>query len=89
MNEKDEVLSKIKFLEDTELPEVLNLTYLSNRFFGKSLSWLSQRLNHNEVNGKPVDFTKDELLKMSNALQTVALELQDLSDELYHRSKSR
>lgn len=89
MNEKEEVLSKIRFLEDTELSEVLNLTYLSNRFFGKSLSWLSQRLNHNEVNGKKVDFTKDEMLKMSNALQTVALELQDLSDELYHRAKSQ
>lgn len=89
MKEKDEVLSKIRFLEDTELSEVLNLTYLSNRFFGKSLSWLSQRLNHNEVNGKRVDFTKEEMLKMSNALQTVALELQDLSDELYHRAKSQ
>lgn len=87
--EKEEVLSKIQFLDDTKLSEVVNLTYLSQRFFGKSLSWLSQRLNHNEVNGKQVDFTNEELIKMSNALQTVALELQDLSDELYHRAKEQ
>lgn len=86
MTEKEEVLSKIEFLDDTKLSEVVNLTYLSRRFFGKSLSWLSQRLNHNEVNGKRVDFSREELFRMSNALQTVALELQDLSDELYQRA---
>lgn len=87
MTEKEEVLSKIQYLDDTKLSEVVNLTYLSQRFFGKSLSWLSQRLNHNEVNGKKVDFTQEELYRMSNALQTVALELQDLSDDLYHRAR--
>lgn len=88
MTQKEAILSKIQYLEDTDLSKVLNLTYLSDRFFSKSLSWLSQRLNHNEVNGKKADFSKEELMTMSNALQTISLELQDLSDQLYHRANT-
>lgn len=76
------VLSKIKFMEKEDLLRVLNGAYIAERFFGKSGSWFSQKLNNNIKNGKPCEFTSEELKTLSNALHTIAIELQDLADEL-------
>ena len=78
----DPVLSKLKFLERSDLLRVINGTYIAERLFGKSCSWFSQKLTNQIKNGKPCEFTKDELQTLSNALHTIALELQDLADEL-------
>ncbi len=78
----DPVLSKLKFIERSDLLRVINGTYIAERFFGKSCSWFSQKLTNQIKNGKPCEFTKDELQTLSNALHTIALELQDLADEL-------
>lgn len=84
-NEKktDPVLSKIKFMERTDLLRILNGAYIAERFFGKSGSWFSQKLNNNIKNGKPCEFTPEELITLSNALHTIAIELQDLADDLH------
>jgi hypothetical protein len=79
----DPVLSKIKFMERGDLLRVLNGAYIAERFFGKSGSWFSQKLNNNIKNGKPCEFSPDELKKLSDALHTIAIELQDLADELH------
>lgn len=82
-NEKpDAVLSKIKFMERGDLLRVLNGAYIAERFFGKSGSWFSQKLNNNIKNGKPCEFTSEEIKTLSDALHTIAFELQDLADEL-------
>lgn len=80
---KDPILSKIKFMERQDLLRVLNGAYIAERFFGKSGSWFSQKLNNNLKNGKPCEFTNEELETLSNALNTIAIELQDLADELH------
>ncbi len=80
---KDPILSKIKFMEREDLLRVLNGAYIAERFFGKSGSWFSQKLNNNLKNGKPCEFTEKELETLSNALHTIAIELQDLADELH------
>ena len=79
----DPILSKIKFMEREDLLRVLNGAYIAERFFGKSGSWFSQKLNNNLKNGKPCEFTNEELETLSNALHTIAIELQDLADELH------
>lgn len=79
----DPVLSKIRFMEREDLLRVLNGAYIAERFFGKSGSWFSQKLNNNLKNGKPCEFTPEELETLSNALNTIAIELQDLADELH------
>ncbi len=79
----DPILSKIKFMEREDLLRVLNGAYIAERFFGKSGSWFSQKLNNNLKNGKPCEFTNAELETLSNALHTIAIELQDLADELH------
>lgn len=79
----DPVLSKIQFLERTDLLRILNGAYIAERFFGKSGSWFSQKLNNNIKNGKPCEFSSEELRTLSDALHTIAIELQDLADELH------
>lgn len=78
----DPVLSKIKFMERGDLLRVVNGAYIAERFFGKSGSWFSQKLNNNLKNGKPCEFTAQERETLANALHTIAIELQDLADEL-------
>lgn len=79
----DPVLSKIEDLKASDLMRVLNGAYIAERFFGKSGSWFSQKLNNNIKNGKPCEFSKDELRTLADALDTIAIELQELSDELH------
>lgn len=79
----DPILSKINFMERKDLLRVVNGSYIAERFFGKSSSWFSQKLNNNIKNGKPCEFTPEELETLSNALHTIALELQDLADDLH------
>lgn len=78
------VLSKLQFMENRQdLLRVLNGAYIAERFFGKSGSWFSQKLNNNIKNGKPCEFTPEELKTLRNALYTISLEVQELADELH------
>lgn len=82
--ENNPVLSKIQFMENrNDLTRMINGAYLAERFFGKSGCWFSQKLNRNTKNGKPCEFTPEELETLRNALYTVSLELQDLADGLH------
>ena len=76
------VLSKIEFLKRGDLLKALNGSYIAKRFFGKSACWFSQKVNNHMKNGKPVDFTAEELQVLKNALVTLSIEFQDLADEL-------
>jgi hypothetical protein len=78
----DPVLSALRSMQREDLLRVLNGAYIAERFFGKSSCWFGQKLNHNIKNGKPCEFSAEELKTLSNALYTIALELQDLADEL-------
>jgi hypothetical protein len=42
------------------IPEIINLSAVARQCFGKSRTWLYQRLNGNIVNGKPAYFTRAE-----------------------------
>lgn len=78
------VLSKLQFMDDRQdLLRVLNGAYISERFFGKSGCWFSQKLNNNIKNGKPCEFTSEELKTLSDALYTISYELQELADSLH------
>lgn len=87
--ENNSILNKALFLEREDLTRVINGAYIAERFFGKSGSWFSQKINNNVKNGKPCDFTTDELMILSNALHTLSIELADLGDEIYHNVKQQ
>ncbi len=69
-------------LKEADIFKVLNASYIAERFFGKSRYWISQRLNHNKVNGKEAKFTPEEYKKLRNAIETIADELQELADNM-------
>lgn len=76
------ILSKIEDLKGSDIMRVLNASYISERFFGKSKSWFSQKLNNHVKNGSPANFTPAEIETLRNALYTISIELQEIADDL-------
>lgn len=79
-NQKEEIMTLITGLKESDILKVINCSYLSERFFGKSGSWFSQKLNNNLKNGKPSEFTREELHTLGNALYTLSVELAEIAD---------
>jgi hypothetical protein len=69
-------------LKEQDIMKVLKASYIAERFFGKSRSWITHKLNHDLKNGKPDDFTREERKKLRDALETIALEIQALADDM-------
>lgn len=69
-------------LKEHDIMKVLKVSYIAERFFGRSRSWLCHKLNHDIKNGNPDDFTRQEREKLKAALDTIAYEIQTLSDNL-------
>jgi len=61
-----EELSIMKQLDGIE--EYINLSKISKTYFGKTKSWLFQRLHGYSIHGKPAKFTDEEKQELSNAL---------------------
>lgn len=51
---------------------MISVSYLAKHYFGKSSSWLYQRINGNKVHGKPAKFTTQELDKLKHALKEIS-----------------
>lgn len=55
-----------------EVLPALSMTYIAKTYFKKTSQWLYQRLNGNEVNGKPARFTPNELETLEFALKDIS-----------------
>ena len=77
------ILSKLEDLKESDIIRILNASYIAERFFGKSKSWFSQKLNNHIKNGSPTVFTPSEIETLRNALYTISIELQEIADDLY------
>lgn len=64
------------------VPKGMNLAYIAEHYFGKSRSWLSQRINGNIVNGKPCGFTEDELVIFRKALRDMSHKLSVIAENI-------
>lgn len=53
----------------------ISVSEFAKQYFGKSASWMHQRINGNEVHGKAAAFTGKELDALANALKDVASKL--------------
>lgn len=60
-----------------DIPQVLNMSYIAKHYFGKSRTWLYQRINGNNVNGKPVFFTRAERIQLQEALHDIGKRLSE------------
>ena len=58
-----------------EMPKALSMSYIARRYFGKTSTWLYQRINGNKVNGKEARFTNDEAHKLQEALHDLGSKL--------------
>ena len=58
-----------------EITDMVSMAYIAKTYFKKSRSWLTHKLNGNIVNGKPSQFTDEEL-------NTLRFALNDMSDKL-------
>ena len=76
------ILSKIEDLKESDIMRVINASYIAERFFGRSKSWFSQKLNNHVKNGAPAEFTPAELATLRDALYTISIELQEIADSL-------
>ena len=75
-----EEISMLKQLNGIE--RFINLAKISESYFGKTKSWLYQRLHGYSMHGKPATFTTTEketlslaLLSLSENLKTIALKI--------------
>ena len=55
-----------------EIPDVISLSYIAKKYFGKSRNWLYQRINGYLVNGKPARFTEEERKKFVAAINDIS-----------------
>ncbi len=58
-----------------ELGNAISFAYIAKHYFGKSQSWLTQRLNSSKVNGKTARFNKSELIQFQNAIHDLGRKL--------------
>ena len=69
-------------IEMLEISQFISLSQIAKKFFGKSRTWLYQRLYGYNVNGKPAQFTSAEKQILSNALKDIAKMAQDTSRKI-------
>lgn len=62
-----------------ELDKAISFAYIAKHYFGKSQSWLTQRLNGSKVNGKEARFNKSEVLKLEEAIHDLGHKLSSLT----------
>ncbi|AFR35892.1 DUF5053 domain-containing protein [Riemerella anatipestifer] len=76
LNLGNEQLSELKKLNVRnaldEVSDFISLSYVAEKYFGKTKSWLYQRINENTVNGKPAKFTEKEIETLNYALQDLS-----------------
>jgi hypothetical protein len=68
-----EISSEISVLEQLEgMEEFINLANISRTYFGKTRSWIYQRLHGYPVHGKPAAFTVEEKKKLAGAFLSLS-----------------
>lgn len=58
-----------------DLGNAISFAYIAKHYFGKSQSWLTQRLNGSMVNGRTARFNKSELIQFQNAIHDLGRKL--------------
>ena len=79
MESAQKTLSNAKALkikeQMAEISDIISMAYIAKKYFNKTKSWLSQRINEHEVNGKPAKFVPEEIDTLNFALQDIAAKI--------------
>jgi hypothetical protein len=69
-------MKELKIKEQlSQITEMVSMAYIAKTYFSKSKSWLSQRINEFDVNGKPAKFTSEEVERLNFAIQDISSKL--------------
>jgi len=66
-------------IQMAEVSEMVSLSYIAKKYFGRTAQWLYQRINGNIVNGKPAKFTDEEIKTFNSALQDISKKIGSLA----------
>lgn len=79
----DDLIREVK-LKNTlsKVYDAISWSYIAKTYFGKSRSWLNQRLNSFLVNGKEAQFTSEELKQLQKALLDLSGDIRNTALEL-------
>ena len=73
MQEGQQLIERIDLaIELAQAAKYVSLSEISKNYFGKSRSWLHQRIKGNIVHGKPARFTSEERRKLSHAFEDIS-----------------
>ena len=77
------VTNNLIFLTQLEaIEEFLNFAKIASSYFGKSRTWLYQRLHGYSVHGKPAKFTSEEKKRFSEALIDLSDNIRSVAQEI-------
>lgn len=62
-----------------DISEVVSLSYIAKKYFGKSRAWLYQRINGNPVRGQVYKLSPEEIDTLNFALRDIGNKLGSLS----------
>ena len=80
IDESKELIERVDvYLEIKDISKYVSLNMIANDYFGKSRSWLHQRLRGHTVNGRPAMFTENERKKFAYALSDISKKMQEAS----------
>lgn len=89
----DEAMENLKMIDNRieelkdivrlgEITEIVSLSYIAKKYFGKSRHWLYQRLNGVKINGKPVFLNAEQKEQLKFALNDISKKLQETSFQI-------
>ncbi len=58
-----------------ELSEIVSMSYIAKTYFNKTKSWMSQRINELNVNGKPAQFSQEEIKILNEAIKDISYKI--------------
>lgn len=64
------------WLAMTDTADLINYSTIARHYFQRTPNWLTQRLRGNIVNGRPAQFTPEQLQQFTAALRDIATRLQ-------------
>jgi len=63
----------------SQISEIISMAYIAKTYFNKSKSWMSQRINEFDVNGKPAKFMPEEIDTLNFAIKDISSKLGTIS----------
>ena len=78
--ELDRIEQKASIREQLEgTMELIPISYIAKKYFGKSASWLYQRINGNKVRGRVYTLNDEQKATFNDALQDIAKQIRSFS----------